>query len=51
MKKLICISAPNTRLKTASRTDDANRGFNIIEIIKQQSKYKKVIIKNYEIKS
>ena len=33
-KKLLCISAPSVRLAAASRTEDADRGFNIIELNK-----------------
>lgn len=49
-KKMVCVSAPTVRLAAASRTEDASRGFNIIEMQKSDSKYKKIVIKNFEIK-
>lgn len=49
-KKMVCVPAPTVRLAAASRTEDASRGFNIIEMQKSDSKYKKIVIKNFEIK-
>ncbi len=49
-KKLICVPAPTVRLAAASRTEDANRGFNVIELQKKDGKCKEIIVKNYEIK-
>lgn len=41
-KKLLCIPAPSVRLDAASRTDDACRGFNIVELYKEDGVIKKV---------
>lgn len=49
-KKMICIPAPTVRLAAASRTEDASRGFNIIEMSKKEGQYKNIVIKNYELK-
>lgn len=49
-KKMVCVPAPSFRLAAASRTEDASRGFNIIEMQKSNGKYKGIKIKNYEIK-
>lgn len=49
-KKLLCIPAPSVRLAAASRTEDASRGFNIIEIRKEKECFNKAIVKNYEMK-
>ncbi len=49
-KDLLCIPAPSVRLAAASRTEDASRGFNIIEIKKNDDNHREVIIQNYEMK-
>lgn len=49
-KKMVCVPAPTVRLAAASRTEDASRGFNIIEMQKSDGKYNKIYIKNFEIK-
>ena len=49
-KRMICIPAPTVRLAAASRTEDASREFNIVEMQKADGRYKKIIVKNYEIK-
>jgi len=49
-KNIICVPAPTVRLAAASRTEDASRGFNIIEMKKDKGQYNEVIVKNYEMK-
>lgn len=49
-EKMICIPAPSVRLAAASRTEDACRGFNVIEVVKNKSKYRKVVVNNYELR-
>lgn len=49
-KKLLCISAPSVRLAAASRTEDASRGFNVIELNKANGIYNNIVIKNFEMK-
>lgn len=48
-RKLKCISAPSARLAAASRTEDADRGFNIIEICPKTSNME-VKVHNYVMK-
>lgn len=49
-KNLLCISAPCVRLNAASRTEDANRGFNIIEFNKQDGIVKEIVPRYFELK-
>lgn len=48
--KLLCIPAPSVRLAAASRTEDASRGFNVIELCKENGKVKKVKPRYFEMK-
>lgn len=49
-ENMICVSAPTYRLAAASRTEDAMRGFNIIEMINESGiRYNSITIKNYEV--
>lgn len=49
-EKMICVSAPTYRLAAASRTEDAMRGFNIIELSKDSSDYyNHVNVINFEV--
>ncbi len=41
--KAVCVSAPSARLNAASRTDDAARGFNIIDFYRVDGCIKKII--------
>lgn len=41
--KAICISAPSARLNAASRTEDAYRGFNIIDFYREDGNIKKIV--------
>lgn len=49
-KKLLCIAAPSVRLNAASRTEDANRGFNLIECNKENGVITKIIPRYFELK-
>lgn len=49
-KNLICIPAPSLRLAAVARTEDADRGFNILELTKEDGQYKKLCVKNYIMK-
>lgn len=46
---MICIGAPSLRLAANSRTEDANRGFNIVEFIKDGKEFSKVKVTGFEI--
>lgn len=49
-ENMVCISAPTYRLAAASRTEDAMRGFNIIEMKNDLGvRANSVIIKNFEV--
>ena len=49
-ENMVCISAPTYRLAAASRTEDAMRGFNIIEMTNESgNRFNSVSIKNYEV--
>jgi len=48
--KLLCIPAPSVRLAAASRTEDASRGFNIIELDKVNGIIKKAKPRYFEMK-
>ena len=48
-ENLLCISAPSLRLAASSRTEDAYRGFNVIEFKKLDGCYNKVSVSNYEL--
>lgn len=41
--RAVCISAPSARLNAASRTEDAARGFNVIEFYRENGNVKKII--------
>lgn len=47
---LLCVPAPSVRLAAASRTEDASRGFNIIELIKVKGIIKKAKLRYFEMK-
>ena len=49
-KKMLCIPAPSVRLAAASRTDDASRGFNVIELYKEDGVITGVKVRNFELK-
>ena len=49
-KKMLCLSAPSVRLAAASRTEDAARGFNVVELNKNENQYKSILIRNFEIR-
>lgn len=48
-KKLICIAAPSVRLNAASRTEDANRGFNVIECRKKDGVITNIYPRYFEL--
>ena len=48
--KLLCVPAPSVRLAAASRTEDASRGFNVIELNKVDGAIKKVKPRYFEMK-
>lgn len=49
-ENMICVSAPTYRLAAASRTEDAMRGFNIIEMKNESGKrINSISVKNYEL--
>lgn len=49
-KKMLCVPSPSVRLGAASRTDDANRGFNVLELFKENGVIKKVKPRYFEMK-
>lgn len=49
-ENMVCISAPTYRLAAESRTEDAMRGFNIIEMTNvTENRFTSISVKNYEI--
>ncbi len=48
-KNAICISAPTARLDAASRSEDAARGFNIIEFYRENERVKEIIPRYFSI--
>lgn len=49
-ENMVCISAPTYRLAAASRTEDAMRGFNIIEMANEPgNRFDSISVKNYEV--
>lgn len=42
-RNAICITAPSARLNAASRTEDADRGFNIIDFYREGDSIKKIV--------
>lgn len=49
-ENMICVSAPTYRLAAASRTEDAMRGFNVIEMKNESGgRFKSISVKNYEL--
>lgn len=49
-KKMICIAAPSVRLNAASRTEDANRGFNVIECRRTEGVVTSIYPRYFELK-
>lgn len=49
-KKMVCIAAPSVRLNAASRTEDANRGFNVIEFTKKDGVITHIRPRYFELK-
>ena len=49
-KKMLCVPAPSVRLCAASRTEDADRGFNIIELYKENGMITRVKPRYFEMK-
>lgn len=49
-KKMMCIAAPSVRLNAASRTEDANRGFNVIECRKKEGVVTSIYPRYFELK-
>ena len=48
-KNLICVPSPSLRLKSASINEEAHRGFNIIELYKQNGIIDKIIVRRFEL--
>ena len=48
-KKLICVAAPSVRLNAASRTEDSNRGFNVIECRKKDGVITSIYPRYFEL--
>lgn len=49
-ENMVCISAPTYRLAAASRTEDAMRGFNVIEMTNESgNRFDSISVKNYEV--
>lgn len=49
-KRMLCIPAPSVRLGASSRTEDAYRGFNVIELYKENGMITKVKPRYFQMK-
>ena len=48
-KKVICIPSPSLRLSSSAITEDSHRGFNIIELHKNDGIISSVIVRRFKL--